>query len=132
MREITNPVCMTLQAVPHSTISSLMRVFSQLPQRVIIKLDSEHWRHAAPSNVLVLSWLPQQAVLAHNNTRLFITHCGMHGVLESVHYGVPMVGMPVFIDQAGLYILQDLSKGMSNSGLWKKCELFLEEYTAKL
>ena len=90
---------MTLQAVPHSTISSLMRVFSQLPQRVIIKLDSEHWRHAAPSNVLVLSWLPQQAVLAHNNTRLFITHCGMHGVLESVHYAVPMVGMPVFIDQ---------------------------------
>ena len=23
----------------------------------------------------------------------------MHGVLESIHYAVPMVGMPVFIDQ---------------------------------
>ena len=42
----------------------------------------------------------EQAVLAHNNTRLFITHCGMHGVLESIHYAVPLVGMPVFIDQA--------------------------------
>ena len=30
---------------------------------------------------------------------MFITHCGMHGVLESIYYGVPMVGMPVFIDQ---------------------------------
>ena len=66
---------------------------------VIIKLDSEYWREAAPVNVMVVPWVPQQAVLAHNNTRLFITHCGMHGVLESIYYGVPMVGMPVFIDQ---------------------------------
>ena len=66
---------------------------------VIIKLDSEYWREAAPANVMVVPWVPQQAVLAHNNTRLFITHCGMHGVLESIYYGVPMVGMPVFIDQ---------------------------------
>ena len=43
--------------------------------------------------------VPQQAVLAHPRTLLFVTHCGMHGVLEAVHHGVPMVGMPVFIDQ---------------------------------
>ena len=66
---------------------------------VIIKLDSDYWRESAPFNVMVVPWVPQQAVLAHNNTRLFITHCGMHGVLESIHYAVPMVGMPVFIDQ---------------------------------
>ena len=66
---------------------------------MIFKLDSEYWREAAPDNVMVVPWVPQQAVLAHNNTRLFITHCGMHGVLESIYYGVPMVGMPVFIDQ---------------------------------
>ena len=88
-----------MQAVPRSTISRLMNVFSRLSQRVIMKLDSEDWVRAAPSNVLVLPWVPQQAVLAHNKTRLFITHCGMHGVLESIHYAVPMVGMPVFIDQ---------------------------------
>ena len=89
-----------LQAVPRSTVSRLMEVFSRLPQRVIMKLDSDYWREAAPSNVMVVPWVPQQAVLAHNNTRLFITHCGMHGVLESIHYAVPLVGMPVFIDQA--------------------------------
>ena len=33
------------------------------------------------------------------NLRLFITHCGMHGVMEAIYHGVPMVGMPVFIDQ---------------------------------
>ena len=51
-------------------------------------------------NVLQLyTQVPQQAVLAHPSTLLFVTHCGMHGVLEAVHHGVPMVGMPVFIDQ---------------------------------
>ena len=31
--------------------------------------------------------------------KIFYTHCGMHGVMEAIYYGVPMVGMPVFIDQ---------------------------------
>ena len=43
--------------------------------------------------------MPQQAVLAHPATRIFITHCGIHGVLEAIHYGIPMVGIPVFVDQ---------------------------------
>ena len=79
-----------------------MDVFGRVPQRVIMKLASTEWAAAAPSNVLVVPWVPQQAVLAHPNTRLFITHCGMHGVLEAIHYEVPMVGMPVFIDQGDI------------------------------
>ena len=66
-----------------------------------MKLASTEWAAAAPSNVLVVPWVPQQAVLAHPHTKIFITHCGMHGVLEAIHYAIPMVGMPVFIDQGG-------------------------------
>ena len=47
----------SLQAVPHATIAGLMSVFSRLPQRVIMKLDSEHWTRAAPDNVMVVSWV---------------------------------------------------------------------------
>jgi len=86
-------------AVPPSSIQRIMEVFGRLPQRVVMKLESTQWAAAAPSNVMVVPWVPQQAVLAHQNVRLFITHCGMHGVLEAIHYKVPMVGMPVFIDQ---------------------------------
>lgn len=28
----------------------------------------------------------------------------MHGVLEGLHYGVPMVGMPVFADQQDVLV----------------------------
>ena len=42
-----------------------------------------------------------QDIMAHPKVVLFLTHCGMHGVLEAVWNEVPMVGMPVFIDQVG-------------------------------
>ena len=29
----------------------------------------------------------------------FFTHCGMHGVMEAVRFAVPMVGLPVAMDQ---------------------------------
>ncbi len=37
-----------------------------------------------------------------------MTHCGMHGVMEAIYHGVPMVGMPVFIDQVGSQCGSDL------------------------
>ena len=35
-----------------------------------------------PSNVKFMSWLPQNDLLAHNKTKLFITHGGMYGKVE--------------------------------------------------
>jgi glucuronosyltransferase len=86
-------------AVPQEFVATLLSAFSRLPQRVIVKFDSPEVSAAAPSNVLVVPWVPQQAVLAHPATRLFITHCGVHGVLEAIYHAVPMVGIPVFVDQ---------------------------------
>ncbi|PSN39981.1 hypothetical protein C0J52_20368, partial [Blattella germanica] len=44
-------------------------------------------------------WLPQQEILAHKNTKLFITHCGLHSLQEAVYYAVPMLVFPFFGDQ---------------------------------
>ena len=52
-------------------------------------------------NVKVASWLPQNDILGHSSTRLFINHGGVHGVMEAVFHGVPMICAPFFGDQYG-------------------------------
>ena len=52
-----------------------------------------------PPNILVRKFLPQQSILAHPKTVLFVTHVGNNGLLEAVHYRVPMVGMPIYMNQ---------------------------------
>lgn len=52
-----------------------------------------------PENVLISKWLPQDDILAHKNLRLFISHCGLGGVVESKYHGVPIIGLPLFADQ---------------------------------
>ena len=73
--------------------------FAQLPQTILLR-HSNPVHCYVPRNVhMAKSWLPQNDVLAHNNTVLFITHCGNNGQYESLYHGVPMVGIPLFGDQ---------------------------------
>jgi glucuronosyltransferase len=38
-------------------------------------------------------------VTAHPNIRMFITHCGKMSSIEAVYRGIPVVGIPFFLDQ---------------------------------
>jgi UDP:flavonoid glycosyltransferase YjiC (YdhE family) len=38
-------------------------------------------------------------VAAHPNIRMFITHCGKMSSIEASYRGVPIVGIPLFLDQ---------------------------------
>ena len=46
-----------------------------------------------------MKYVPQNAVLAHSKTKLFLTHAGANGHFEAVTYAVPMVNIPIFYDQ---------------------------------
>ena len=50
-------------------------------------------------NIKTLSWLPQNDILGHPKTRLFIGHAGMNGLLQAGYHGVPMICIPFFGDQ---------------------------------
>ncbi|EFJ13972.1 hypothetical protein SELMODRAFT_157053 [Selaginella moellendorffii] len=46
------------------------------------------------------SWVPQLAILGHESTGVFLTHCGWNSVLEGLCMGVLMLTLPSFSDQA--------------------------------
>ncbi|XP_051225800.1 hydroquinone glucosyltransferase [Lolium perenne] len=45
------------------------------------------------------SWEPQTAILAHTSVSCFVTHCGWNSSLESILNGVPMVAWPLYAEQ---------------------------------
>jgi UDP:flavonoid glycosyltransferase YjiC (YdhE family) len=58
-----------------------------------------------PSSVRVLAWGPPPlAVLAHPNVRVFVSHCGINSVHESLTAGTPIVGIPMFADQRDMAV----------------------------
>ena len=50
-----------------------------------------------PENFYLYDYVPQAEVLEHAD--LFITHCGMNSVNDSIYFGVPMIGIPGAYDQ---------------------------------
>lgn len=100
------------RVVPRDHVEKLFNVFAKLPQRVIFKFDpTVDLSDITPPNVMVTSFLPQQAILKHPNTILFYTHFGMKSVLESIYYGVPMVGTPIIYDMGDICVRVE-SKGI--------------------
>ena len=78
---------------------AILRSFSKLKQKVLWKWEDEVLP-GKPDNVKIGKWLPQNDILAHPNIRLFISHCGKGSVTESKYHGVPILGMPLFAEQA--------------------------------
>lgn len=77
---------------------ALLRAFSELSQRILWKFESDILP-GQPPNLKIGKWLPQSDILAHPNIRMFITHCGMMSSMEAAYRGVPIVGIPFFLDQ---------------------------------
>jgi glucuronosyltransferase len=85
--------------LPSEKIKILLKVFSKLKQRVIMKWETDSME-GKPDNVLIGKWLPQDDILAHKNVKLFISHCGLGSTVEAKYHAVPIVGIPLFADQS--------------------------------
>lgn len=86
---------------PPQLTETLFNVFSRQRMRVVWKWDDLANLPGNASNIYYHNWLPQDDILAHPNTKLFITHAGKGGVAEAQYHGVPMLALPVFGDQSG-------------------------------
>ncbi|XP_017134072.1 UDP-glucosyltransferase 2 [Drosophila elegans] len=88
-------------SVKPEIVQTLFKVLSGLKQNVIWKWEDLEKTPGNASNILYKNWLPQDDILAHPNTKLFITHAGKGGITEAQYHGVPMVALPIFGDQHG-------------------------------
>nr|GME19431.1 beta-D-glucosyl crocetin beta-1,6-glucosyltransferase-like [Ipomoea batatas] len=48
---------------------------------------------------IVEGWAPQEQILSHQSTGGFMSHCGWNSLAESIEYGVPIIAMPMHLDQ---------------------------------
>lgn len=84
--------------MPPEKLNIFLDVFASMKQRVLWKFENESISNL-PKNVMIKAWLPQADILAHPNVKVFITHGGLFGTQEGVHYAVPMLGIPIYCDQ---------------------------------
>jgi hypothetical protein len=50
---------------------------------------------------IIAGWIPQRAILDHPSVCLYVSHCGASSTMEAVYHGVPVLAMPIYMDQLG-------------------------------
>ncbi|KAF2366712.1 UDP-glucuronosyl/UDP-glucosyltransferase, partial [Trinorchestia longiramus] len=83
--------------IPSRAKLAFVEAFRRVPQKVIWGYDGDDLD--LPANVLKRSFLPQQDILGHPKTRVYISHCGIQSTQEAKYHGVPVLAVPVSFDQ---------------------------------
>ncbi|KAL0550695.1 hypothetical protein IC582_009755 [Cucumis melo] len=67
------------------------RVEEALPEGFVEK--------AGERAMILKDWAPQGKILKHRSIGGFVSHCGWNSVMESILLGVPVIGVPMHVDQ---------------------------------
>ncbi|XP_022815397.1 UDP-glucuronosyltransferase 2B10-like [Spodoptera litura] len=86
------------KSLPRKLVTEILQMFGEFKQTVIWKFEDNSLENI-PKNVRIVNWAPQPSILAHPNVKMFITHGGQLSSLEAIHFGKPVIGIPVFFDQ---------------------------------
>jgi len=78
-------------------MNRLVTALAETPHRFVVSKGPQHDLIELAPNMTGSEFLPQPAILPHVD--LVITHGGNNTVTESIHFGKPMVVLPLFWDQ---------------------------------
>ena len=78
-------------------MNRLVAVLAETPHRYVVSKGPQHDLIELAPNMTGAEFLPQPAILPHVD--VVITHGGNNTVTESIHFGKPMVVLPLFWDQ---------------------------------
>jgi hypothetical protein len=79
-------------------IEMLADALGKLPFYVLWR-QIGHLPEKISPNIKIVTWFPQNDLLGHPSTKVFLTHGGLNSFLESMYHAVPMVVIPLFGDQ---------------------------------
>ena len=86
---------------------------------VIVSMGPQHHELRLAPNMTGDEFLPQPAILPHVD--IVITHGGNNTVVESLHFGKPMIVLPLFWDQ------HDNAQRMQELGLGRRLDAYRHE-----
>jgi MGT family glycosyltransferase len=75
----------------------LVAALAETPQRYVVSKGPQHSEYELADNMVGEEFLPQVSVLPQVD--LVITHGGNNTTTESLHFGKPMILLPIFWDQ---------------------------------
>ncbi|XP_052055291.1 UDP-glucuronosyltransferase 2B7-like isoform X2 [Apodemus sylvaticus] len=87
-----------IRNITQERANTIATALAQIPQKVLWRFEGKKPDTLGP-NTRVFKWLPQNDLLGHPKTKAFVTHGGANGIYESIHHGIPMVGIPLFAEQ---------------------------------
>lgn len=84
----------------------LIKAFKNFPNLCFIwKIDKNDFQDEIlknatfkAGNIFLRSWIPQQQLFADKRTKIFITHCGANSINEVFAFGVPVITIPLYLD----------------------------------
>ncbi|XP_059155304.1 UDP-glucuronosyltransferase 1A1-like [Physella acuta] len=81
---------------PSHIINKMVSAFKQLDLNVV-------WRANVTSpaldKLMTSLWIPQNDLLGHPKTKVFVSHCGKNGQYEALYNAVPILCFPIYGDQ---------------------------------
>ncbi len=78
-------------------MKQLVAALAATPHRYVVSKGPQHDEYEFAYNMVGEEFLPQVSVLPHVD--LVITHAGNNTTTESLHFGKPMIPLPIFWDQ---------------------------------
>jgi MGT family glycosyltransferase len=78
-------------------MNRLVAALAETPFRCVVSKGPQHELIELAPNMMGAEFLPQPAILPH--VGLVITHGGNNTVTEAIHFGKPMIVLPLFWDQ---------------------------------
>ncbi|XP_064647866.1 UDP-glucuronosyltransferase 2C1-like isoform X2 [Lineus longissimus] len=88
----------TIGFLPVDYVNRIVQAVEKVKYKVVFRQLTKP-TVKVPANLKIVDWVPQNDLLAHPNTKVFVTHCGSNGQHEAVYHGVPMLGLPLCTDQ---------------------------------